>query len=358
MSQKWSLLIRSGPFSLFGTPIAISPNEGGSQTGATRSVTLSWRMCRVRPEEQEAGQWSRLLDMKVCAEILRAMTQSFGFKPIATLILLCCGVIPAPAQVARPSGPLATPSEYLQGTCAVIVGGDDTKGVGAKDGEDFDLKLLGYVEWQDPTDPRRHRAKSVVKLLSGATHDGIREAIKGLEPPAFECTLLVFFYSGHGQEKYLKLDAGADRAHRVDRGELGTWLAEFQKKNPVMRSTGGPQSASEPAPVLTILQACHAGGFISAPDGLDASLLNPNGWEILMSSRKGECSFGPKPATGSAVENSYFVKHVLEGMAGSAPITGWSIFEAAENKTIQDSKGSQHPIEKSNPPDTTIYLHQ
>ena len=322
------------------------------------SVTLSWQRFRVRPDKYEAGAWSRLFDMEMWAQILRAMPRSFGFQPTATLILLCCGVMPAPAQLARPSGPLATPSEYLQGTCAVIVGGDDTNGAGAKDGEDFDLKLLGYVEWQDPTDPRRHRPKSVVKLLSGATHDGIRDAIKGLEPTAFECTLLVFFYSGHGQETYLKLDAQADKAHRVDRGELGAWLAEFQKKNPVMRSTGGSQSASEPAPVLTILQACHAGGFIGGPDGLDTSLLNPNGWEILMSSRKGECSSGPKPAAGAAAENSYFVKHVLEGMAVPAPISGWSIFEAAEKKTIKDSKGSQHPIEKSDPPNTTIYLHQ
>ncbi len=294
----------------------------------------------------------------MCAPILRAMIRSIGFKPIATLIILCCGFIPATAQLARPSGPLATPSEYLQGTCAVIVGGDDTDGVGAKDGEDFDLKLLGYVEWQDPTDPRRHRPKSVVKLLSGATHDGIRGAIKGLEPPAFECTLLVFFYSGHGQKTYLKLADRTGKAHRVDKDELGTWLAEFQKKNPVMRSTGGPQSASEPAPVLAILQACHAGGFIGGSDGLDALLLTPNGWEILMSSRKDECSYGPKPAAGGATENSYFVKHVLEGMAGPAPISGWSIFAAAEKKTTQDSKGLQHPIEQSNPPNTTIYLHQ
>jgi hypothetical protein len=214
-------------------------------------------------------------------------------------------------------------------------------------------------------------------IAGGATHNSIHAAIQSTEPPKFECTLLVFFYSGHGEqhgspsatEAYFLLKkppsgTAVKPAARVDRGELGAWLAEFQRKNPLARSTGGPQSAFEPAPVLVILQACDAGAWIDGSGGLDQQIINANGGEVLMSSKRSECSFGP---AGAGAHNSFFVENLLAGMGvAGGPVSGFSIFEAAGKKTTDEARKMcssaggcpQHPIDWSNPPMTTIYLHQ
>ena len=172
------------------------------------------------------------------------------------------------------------------------------------------------------------------------------------------CSLLVFFWSGHGDYKeknnpgkkaYLSLKGGG----RVYTRDLGDWLKNFQDNHLVKHALGGAQFRKDPAPVLMILQACHAGGFMT--DDLLGHIVNPNGGEVLMSSKEGECSYGPLGAT---PENSYFVKHVLEGMAASGAISGYSIFEAADKPTTKDANDLQHPIEQSDPLNTTIFLHQ
>src|SRR5208283_3633795 len=197
--------------------------------------------------------------MALSARILPTIPRAMGVRLLATAVLVSFAATITLAQTARPSGPVASPPEYLETPCAVIAGGKETHLEGNKDAVDFNDKLLNYQEWQDPSKPgvRQHRPGSVI-VLPNANNDEIKEAIEK-KLGKKNCSLLVFFWSGHGDYKeknnpgkkaYLSLKGGG----RVYTRDLGDWLKNFQDNHLVKHALGGAQFRKDPAPVLMILQ--------------------------------------------------------------------------------------------------------
>ena len=117
--------------------------------------------------------------MALSARILPTIPRAMGVRLLATAVLVSFAATITLAQTARPSGPVASPPEYLETPCAVIAGGKETHLEGNKDAVDFNDKLLNYQEWQDPSKPgvRQHRPGSVI-VLPNANNDEIKEAIE------------------------------------------------------------------------------------------------------------------------------------------------------------------------------------
>lgn len=223
------------------------------------------------------------------------------------------------------------------------------------------------------------------------------------------CAVEVFFYSGHGSQKKKKGETGdgdrpprdeespvdrpdehlslrnvdgvnaedVDYDHRIYDDELGPWLAEWQWTNQWQIPAGGIQVTREYPPLLVILHACHAGGFVGGKADLDATLHPP--FEILMGSREGEVCSASRPSE-AGIPNSYFVDHLLQGMQipPAHPVTGEGLFKGADGATTKDAKNAcaanpgvdddgnplpggggceQHPQRYSSPAGSTVSLH-